>query len=587
MTPDRAQLAIELSDMTIQRDDSEDSAQDEPKRERTMGSSRVLGIQAPSRAAIGRDVTLLLAVCAIGIWWRLGALGLIDPDEPFYAQTAREMLERHDWIVPHIFGAPQFEKPILYYWLTMISYSVLGVSEFAGRLAPASFGTLLVLATYAFGARAIDRRSGFLSALVLATGLVFVVMSRLMLTDVVFAVFVAGSIFSFYCASREERTRTPWIVAHFACAALAVLTKGPLGSLVPALAVIAFTIVSRTRSPLRGRPLVLGLCAYVLLALPWYAIMLARFGFAYFQAFFVHENYERLIHAEHSGNNHVWFYPAILLLGSLPWIPLVAILVLRGRRIVRTSPFLSLMSCWFGTSFVFLTIVQSKLPSYAFFLFVPLALLAGSALPAILRDGFENRVERAVFLGLSALQALALPLAAGFNAALRELVLLPTLGFGALLALALALQWKKPTRLGIGATALAPLALFAIVLAFSARSVEALTSVKPDVAELVRMQHAGEPIVTDRLLARGVTYYTRQPVTVVAESPTPYWTAHPLPILVGKTALDRFVRTHGDVMCLMRRGEWERMASTAQQEESRYLGERVVAELHGEIPKTD
>src|SRR5258706_2284758 len=96
-----------------------------------------------------RDTLLLLLVCALVFWWRLGALGLVDPDEPFYAQTAREMLARGDWQTPYMFGAPQFEKPILFYWLAMVAYEIFGFTEFAARFVPALFGTALAFLTYA------------------------------------------------------------------------------------------------------------------------------------------------------------------------------------------------------------------------------------------------------------------------------------------------------------------------------------------------------------------------------------------------------------------------------------------------------
>src|SRR5438132_979499 len=114
-----------------------------------------------------RHVALLLLVCAVVFWWRLGKLGLIDPDEPFYAQTAHEMIRTGDWLVPRIFGQPQFEKPPLYYWLVAGSFRVFGENEFAGRLPSALFGTALVLMTYAFARRIFNPRAGLLSALVL------------------------------------------------------------------------------------------------------------------------------------------------------------------------------------------------------------------------------------------------------------------------------------------------------------------------------------------------------------------------------------------------------------------------------------
>src|SRR2546422_4756986 len=120
-----------------------------------------------------RDLAILLLVCVVAFWWGIGRVGLIDPDEPFYAESAREMLARHERVAPYIFGHPQFEKPILFYWLEMISFSAFGRSEGAARAPAALFGTLLTLLTYAFGARAFGRRVGFLAALVLATSVIF------------------------------------------------------------------------------------------------------------------------------------------------------------------------------------------------------------------------------------------------------------------------------------------------------------------------------------------------------------------------------------------------------------------------------
>src|SRR4030095_14542267 len=90
------------------------------------------------RSSSVRDLIILLLVCFLVFWWRLGKLGLIDPDEPFYAQTAREMVATGDWITPQIFGHPQFEKPIFFYWFTAASFKVFGETEFAARV-PSAF----------------------------------------------------------------------------------------------------------------------------------------------------------------------------------------------------------------------------------------------------------------------------------------------------------------------------------------------------------------------------------------------------------------------------------------------------------------
>src|SRR5215469_3283271 len=96
------------------------------------------------------DVLLLAGFCAFLFFYGLGAFGLIGADEPRYAQVAREMLERHDWVTPRMGGNPWLEKPPLYYWEAMLAYAVLGVTDVAARVPSAIKATLLVVCVYLF-----------------------------------------------------------------------------------------------------------------------------------------------------------------------------------------------------------------------------------------------------------------------------------------------------------------------------------------------------------------------------------------------------------------------------------------------------
>src|SRR6202451_1172116 len=96
------------------------------------------------------DALLLAGFCAFLFLYGLGQVGLIGADAPRYAQVAREMLERRDWITPVLGGDPWLKKPPLYYWQAMLAYSIFGVSDWAARLPSAVDDTLLVFAVYLF-----------------------------------------------------------------------------------------------------------------------------------------------------------------------------------------------------------------------------------------------------------------------------------------------------------------------------------------------------------------------------------------------------------------------------------------------------
>ena len=96
------------------------------------------------------DWLLLAGLCGFLFFWGLGYFGLIGADEPRYAQVAREMLARRNWVTPFLDGKPWLEKPVLYYWETMLVYSIAGVSDWAARVPAALNATLMSIAVYLF-----------------------------------------------------------------------------------------------------------------------------------------------------------------------------------------------------------------------------------------------------------------------------------------------------------------------------------------------------------------------------------------------------------------------------------------------------
>ena len=514
------------------------------------------------RSPAGRDLVVLTLVCALVFGWRLGGLGLIDPDEPFYALTASEMLAHHDLVTPRIFGAPQFEKPPLFYWLACASFTVLGRGETAARLPGALAATLLVLVTAAFGRRAFGARAGLLAGLVLATGVLIAVDARLMLTDVVFAVFVCGACLALWRAIEPAATGAGrWLALAAIASALATLTKGPLGLLVPALALAAWRLARGPGPRVGARAWLAAAALWLVIAVPWYAVMVARHGPEYLRAFFLHENLDRLLHAEHPANNRLDYYPAVIVLGSWPWLPALGVTLMRLRRRLAPGGVARFLGLWMLSSLIFFTLAQSKLPTYILFVFVPLALYIGASLDELLRDGFASRAERVVALALATLQAgalvvpLFLPVAAPYAA--------PALVAAAVLVAALAMLAVRPGRAWIGTSAAATLALVVAATSGAVGAIEPDASVRPAVLAIEHATPPGSPILCSAFLVRGIRYYTGRGDAVLSNRDWPFFTPHAIPIVRGPRGLADFVRRRGATLVVMRAKEWREIERAA------------------------
>jgi len=525
-------------------------------------------------------VAVLLLLCGVTFWWRLGYLGLIDPDEPFYAQSSREMLAAHDWSTPRIFDRPQFEKPIFLYWLAMGSFRAFGDNEFAGRVPAALFATLLVFLTWAFAANAFRGRAAFLASVVLATSVEFFISARMILTDMVFATFVCGSVFSLWLASRSVRRAGSWFAVACAASALAVLTKGPLGLLLPVLAVPAMLLARGHRLSIRPLPLVGGLSIFAAIAVPWYAIMLQKFGKTYFDAFFVHENVERFFHAEHASNNHAYYYVAVLAAGSVPWTPALVTLASSARRRAMWDDTSRFLAFWGLLCLAFFTLAQSKLPSYVLFLFVPLALLIGRSLELLLGADGRSRAEKWAMGTLGLAQVVPF-LVAPHISPYRDLAW-PLGVVAACLLTALILQTRRISPAWIAASASSTIVLLLVCLAWAGPSVDAIVSTRSLSREILGEMRPSETLLASPLLVRGVTYYTRRPVSVLTDRAQPFYTPHPLPIVSGSRGLERYLAGGGSALCATSRRDWARLDPALRRDAGAVLdtvGDKVVARM--------
>lgn len=316
----------------------------------------------------------------------LGTRDFWAPGEPIYAEVIRGMYRNHDWVVPMLNGQLYPDKPVLYFWLAlMISKLVGGVSEWTVRL-PAAFGGIgLVVLTYQFGRTFYDRQSGLFSALVLATSSRVLWESRFLRLDTVLSFFLFLGFYLFLQAFVKQKSKTYYLGAYF-CFALATLTKGPIGLVLPALALLGLIVISgRWREMGKMRP-VTGAIVVVLTLTPWLWLLHSRGEDQWVRDFIWTHNIQNYALKPIGHVRPFYYYFANLPPDFLPWtlfVPGALIFYYPWKERLRKLATLGL-ACWFTGIFLFFSASKSKIAYYLLPLLPSLALLVGCYLKSLM-----------------------------------------------------------------------------------------------------------------------------------------------------------------------------------------------------------
>jgi hypothetical protein len=186
-------------------------------------------------------------------------------------------------------------------------------------------------------------------------------------------------------------------------------------------------------------------------------------------------------------------------------------------------------------------------------------LLVGVTLESVCRLGFRTRGECRLTVGAAVFQSIA-AMAAPLVKVARPFEISALLTAVCLAAAALFL-WRRKWRPWVFMSALSSLVLICSALTFSREHVEAESSARPVAERLLQLRQNGEPLLSGKFLIRGLIYYTRLPVTVLASKAQPFWAAHPLPVVVWKgQGLEKFLATHPTALCAIRVPEWQTLS---------------------------
>jgi 4-amino-4-deoxy-L-arabinose transferase-like glycosyltransferase len=509
----------------------------------------------------------LLAVVWIALlswlvfWNRLGSVGLLDETEPLFAEAARQMTVTGNWITPYFNEVTRFDKPPLIYWLMAIGYETIGVNEWAARLPSALSGTLLTafcfyvlkfLANKTAPASKLKTQNSKLKTLLLpclgsaifALNLQSLFFGRLGYSDMLLSVCFGGSLFAFflgYCQPENRQVQIRYYLAFYGLMALAVLTKGPVGVVLPSAIVLIFLVcVGKLREGLREIKLLPGTLIFLGLSLPWYGLAYLQNGQAFVDSFFGVHNVERFTSVvnQHSGS---WYFHILIVLGGFfPWsiyLPAAIVHVFKQRPWQQErSQHLGLFALvWFGVVLGFFTIAVTKYITYT----LPLVPAAALLVALWWGDQMQPDTPRSWGLKLSVYLSLALGVtlaAVAFYSPnwLNDDPSMPTLGWrawqarlpqvglliwlsGAIAGTFLLIRRQIKWFWSVNLVTYAVFILLFVTPAIDVVDAERQRPLREIAEAVIQVRQAGEPIVmaTNSFEKPSLVFYTRQPIIFI------------------------------------------------------------------------
>ena len=309
---------------------------------------------------------------------------LVPPDEGRYAEMAREMLASGDWITTRLNDIKYFEKPPFQTWMNALTFKLFGLGEWQARLWTGFAGFLAIVLVAYTGLKVFSARVGFYAALVLGSSWFWVGASQFNSLDMGVSGMMTLALCSLLIAQRDSaRTaeRRNWMLACWAGMALAVLSKGPIGVVLPGAVIVIYTLVTRDWALWSRLHMGKGLLLFFAIAAPWFVLVsMKNPEFPHF--FFIHEHVERFLLKTHHREGAWYYFFVILAGGMLPWISLIPQSLAKGWRSKPSSVFNPklLLLIWAIFIFTFFSYSSSKLPGYILPIFPAMALLIAAHL---------------------------------------------------------------------------------------------------------------------------------------------------------------------------------------------------------------
>lgn len=326
---------------------------------------------------------LLALLCFLFLCVGTAGLAVTDPVESNYAMTAKEMVQSGNWMSPQIFNTYWYDKPIFLYWMISLSYTLFGITDFSARLPGVAAGTAsaLFLSWYILR-RTHNKALAALGAGITVTTLSCWAISHSIITDSFLFLFSIGIYCFSFIGITEGKKR--YVMAAYAMAALAVLTKGPIGIILPGTFLIVFALIMRNKTYGIRIFEPWGIVLFALICLPWYASMYALHGMDFINGFLGLHNVARATVSEHPEVN-VWYYYVVLVpISLLPWTGTCLYGIVTKWSYDKDVVYNLI---WAIGTILFYTIAATKYPTYTYIAYIPFILFSVEGIKRLYERG--------------------------------------------------------------------------------------------------------------------------------------------------------------------------------------------------------
>ena len=348
-------------------------------------------------------IWLIFAAIIVFVYFSGLTIPLLGPDEPRYAQIAREMFLRGDWITPKLGGFDWFEKPALLYWLQIVSYKLFGINEFAARFGSTLFGLGTIFSLWILGksvskskiqipnskTEILNSESGIWNlefanwlALIAASSIGLLAFSRGASFDIILTFPITAALVGFFIFDQSKKKSG--FTFHFSLftfhffIGVALLAKGLVGIVFP-FAIVVFYYVLARRLPSKTFIISLfwGTITILLVAAIWYVPMYQANGWKFIDEFFIQHHFQRFTSDKYQHHQPFWFFFVVLPLMTLPWLPFFLASIWNFFKIyiprfrnqdspftIHHSPLEIFAFAWMLVPLVFFSLSGSKLPGY-------------------------------------------------------------------------------------------------------------------------------------------------------------------------------------------------------------------------------